>query len=178
MLYIYLLSGMQLKCLDPSFCMYCISQREWFKACRSVSKSICMQIGMMEKYVCNEPVLHTQEEAGGNGTMIYQRCERRPVSRVFGFDLIMQESRLVSANHRNEMSSSSKQTNKKTNIFFKPAWLPLNFHIYFSLFNIFLYFCVFKWFFVIRVTHYFLKHCTTNWKAEEFFHLINKHIDL
>lgn len=53
----------------------------------------------------------------------------------------MQESRLVSANHKNEKEfqqwaeKTNKQTN--TNISFKPAWLPLNFHIYFSLFNIF-----------------------------------------
>lgn len=49
----------------------------------------------------------------------------------------MQESRLVSANHKNEkeFQQRAEKTNKQTNtnISFKPAWLPLNF----SLFNIF-----------------------------------------
>lgn len=105
-LYIYLFSDMQLKCLDPSFCMYCISQREWFKACRSVSKSICIKICL--QWAC------FTEEAGGNGTTIYQRCERAAVSRVFGFEIIMQESRLVSANHKNEkeFQQRAEKTNK------------------------------------------------------------------
>lgn len=49
----------------------------------------------------------------------------------------MQESRLVSANHKNEkeFQQRAEKTNKQTNtnISFKPAWLSLNV----SLFNIF-----------------------------------------
>lgn len=129
-LYIYLFSDMQLKCLDPSFCMYCISQREWFKACRSVSKSICIKI-------CLQWACFTQ--SGGSW-----REWDNDLSEVWENGRV--QSLWVWVNHAGESSGfcksqkwkgvpaagwKNKQTN--TNISFKPAWLPLNF----SLFNIF-----------------------------------------
>lgn len=132
-LYIYLFSDMQLKCLDPSFCMYCISQREWFKACRSVSKSICIKI-------CLQWACFTQSGSW--------REWDNDLSEVWENASV--QSLWVWVNHAGESSGfcksrkwkgvpaagwKNKQTN--TNISFKPAWLPLNFHIYFSLFNIF-----------------------------------------